>query len=400
MILADAGVARLERWWSEGRLVRPRADRADIVALVQAIAWRMGDARHGDRAQAEALLPATPVILFLLIDGLGSALLERYAPDGFLAAHRRQDLDTVFPSTTAVALTSFATATHPAMHGVPGWFAWVQELGLSIEVLPFQERFSKLPLSHWGARPEVTFGPPSILPAFACPQQVVTRSYICQSTYSRYWCGDCPSLGYDRIEDGIALAIAQAQAAAARGGGFVHCYLNHLDSLCHAQGIGAPEVEALIRRLDALCAQVREALPASVTVVICADHGHIDAGADLTLGPGDRLLDFLVCPPTGEPRVPIFHLRRDADPDAFAAAFAAAFGATFVLLPRAAVARLGLLGPAPLSPRAAARFGDFLAIASDHATLRYLAPGHDGHRHRGVHAGMTAAEMRVPLVVA
>ncbi len=136
-------------------------------------------------------------------------------------------------------------------------------------------------------------------------------------------------------------------------------------------------------------------------LVISADHSHADV-----LEPnrrnilnGDPLLELLKAPPTGEPRVPLFHVR-DGCQAAFEELFQKRFGDDFVLLPMAQVESLKLLGPQPLSPLARHRFGDYLGIALQPQMLKYKSskpttkPENIGH-----HAGLFPAEMRIPLIV-
>src|ERR1051326_2084293 len=60
-----------------------------------------------------------------------------------------------------------------------------------------------------------------------------------------------------------------------------------------------------------------------------------------------------------------------------------------------------LLGPEPLSPLAKRRFGDYIGIAIKPVTLKYKAPQHMARPdHLGYHAGLSPAEMRIPLIVA
>mgnify|MGYP003325459479 CR=1 FL=1 len=59
-------------------------------------------------------------VLFFLLDGLGSHQLE--SNEGLLLENRVLDLNTTFPSTTNVVLTSFCTASMPREHGVLSYF--------------------------------------------------------------------------------------------------------------------------------------------------------------------------------------------------------------------------------------------------------------------------------------
>ena len=83
--------------------------------------------------------------------------LGRLPHSSFLARHYKMTLNATFPSTTACALTSVATASYPNQHGVTGWFTHLPELDITILPLPFVERFSKRWLTERGLRPEDVF---------------------------------------------------------------------------------------------------------------------------------------------------------------------------------------------------------------------------------------------------
>ena len=61
-----------------------------------------------------ALLPAADLsparkIVLLVVDGLGYDYLRRQLPDGALSRHLRGRMDSVFPTTTAAAITTLLT---------------------------------------------------------------------------------------------------------------------------------------------------------------------------------------------------------------------------------------------------------------------------------------------------
>lgn len=401
---AAAAVDDLERvlaWFADGTLARPGAPgAADLVDLMRGV----HDACHGAPAMDDAagrlstLLGTADHLVFVLVDGLGTRLLHDLSGGrGFLADHVAADLQAVFPSTTAASLTSIATGEHPCRHAVLGWHTRLPDFGLTAEILPFVERFSKRPLQEYGASPDSVFGTPSLLPRFGRDAVAVTRSYIADSTYSRYWAGGIPNIGYERVEQGIDAVLTRVRAA--RAPTYTHLYLNQLDTICHEHGVHHPAVDALFALIDTEISRLREGLPAGSRLLVTADHGHVDAGVDHLLPCDHALAGLLLCPPSGEPRAPLFHVR-PGERARFAEGFRQAYGEHFALLARDQVEELGLIGPAPWSDRARGRFGDFVAIAPGARTFHWSDPALKPHRHRGVHAGLTPAEMMVPLIVA
>jgi hypothetical protein len=398
---ASCDLERVLAWFADGRLVRPIADpRPDLVDLMRAIAALCGAPGQAS-AHSQQLgerIGHHDHLVFTLVDGLGLELLREHARDasGFLAGLPREELLATFPSTTAVALTSLATGEHPASHGIPGWHAWLPEAGVVAEILPFVERFSKRPLADFGLAGDRVLTIPSVMRAFARDRVVVTRAYVAGSTYSRWWSGESPSIGYDRIPDAIDAVIGRVLSA--RAPTYTYLYLNQLDSLCHERGVTHPEVRTLLATIDRELERLHAGLRGRARLVISADHGHVDAGPEHIVAHDSPLAQLLRCPPSGESRVPLFHVRPD-ERDRFHEGFARAHGEAFALLPLDEVEALRLLGPDPLSPAARERFGDFMGIAHGYDTLRYRHPQLKPHRNLGVHAGLTPAEMIVPLLL-
>jgi len=79
------------------------------------------------------------VVLFLL-DGMGQREWARHK-QGFIGRMNERgsvaEITSVFPSTTAAALTSLSTGLTPQEHGLPEWFVYLKEVDMIIATLPF-----------------------------------------------------------------------------------------------------------------------------------------------------------------------------------------------------------------------------------------------------------------------
>jgi hypothetical protein len=110
-------------------------------------------------------------------------------------------------------------------------------------------------------------------------------------------------------------------------------------------------------------------------------------------------MDCLECPPTGEPSVPFFHVKRGRIRN-FRKMFENAYGDYFALLTASEVEKLRLLGPEKLSPLTKARLGTFIGIEPRPTSLNFRPRGGKVTLNRGIHAGLTREEMMVPLILA
>ncbi len=389
--------------FDNGLLIRPSDRTPNLVHLVRALAHLTGadgmQAHPVAQRLAGEIGPAEHLV-FVLLDGLGMNLHRRLPPESFLARHFRQELISTCPSTTACALTSVATGEYASRHGVTGWFTYLPTLGISIATLPFVERITGLPLAQRGIRPEdvVPVGP--LIPHMTHEPLTCVPANLANTTYNLFTRGGTPGCGYQSIQDAMERVIERVRVAEKPT--YTHLYLPEVDTACHRWGVEHPEVFALIAGIDAALERLSAGLGGRARIVVSADHGLIDVAPEnqTLLMAGDPLLESLAVPPSGDARMPIFHVR-DGKGAAFGEMFRERFGEKFILVGIDEAEDLEMFGPAPLSQTARQRFGDFVAFPYRPASLSYHPLNKPpGHLYRAVHAGLSPQEMQIPLVVA
>lgn len=93
-------------------------------------------------------------IILILLDGLGSENLKELSPNGILSQNKKQDISSVFPSTTVAATTTIESGDAPFTHGWLGWTLYFKEYNRRINIFPYvdADTFEKLSLDTCGAR--------------------------------------------------------------------------------------------------------------------------------------------------------------------------------------------------------------------------------------------------------
>lgn len=396
--------AELAAAFDAGALVRPDPAMPNLVDVARAVAAASGAGGLSLSPFADGLaasLAGREHLVFILADGLGLEMLEREPSAHALRERLRGEIRTVFPSSTAVAVTSLATGEWPARHAVTGWWTYLERIGGPATILPYLRRADERPLADLGVPPEEAFPLPSLIPKMRRRSRFLMPGDIADSVYSRYWTGGAAATGYQSLE-GAFTAIVKAVRAAGEPT-FTYVYVPHVDKEAHANGPESAGARDAILAVDRLVADLTAALGDSATVAVTADHGHLAAS------PGDRFMireadgipGLLASPPSGDTRVAEFHVR-PGERERFEARFRANFGKYFFLLTTDEVEDLALFGPEPLASRTRRRLGDFTAISRGAAALGFH-PSKDYrealHLHSH-HAGLTPAEMLVPLVIA
>ncbi len=371
--------------------------------LIRVIAKALGVPDIDLRRAAEpiqACIGKPEQIVFILLDGLGMNLLSKMPVDSFMASHRRMELLSVVPSTTAAAMVSLGTGVYPSQHAVTGWFTYLPAFGITTTTLRFVERFTEVSLSARGIQTEDVFVQPSWVPRIAGDAVMIHPSKHVDSVFAEFMRGGTPSRGYGSIRQALDLAIEHVSDAGR--GSYTFLYLPQLDAISHILGPMHGEVLAMAQALDVEIHRFVEKVGGRAGVIISADHGQLAVPHDhqIELFDGDPLLELLEAPPTGESRLPLFHVL-DAHRADFEDRFRIRFGDRFALLSMEEAETLALFGPDPMSDIARRRFGHYVGIPLENHTLQYLPSTilpHSGPIGR--HGALSPEEMCVPLIVA
>jgi hypothetical protein len=403
-MLMDRALQRVEDLFENRTLLRPTEKQPNTVHLVRALASVGGvtDLEMAEPArQLAGLIGETEHLVFVLLDGLGMNVVRRLPPEAFLVRTLQAELTAIAPSTTACALTTIATADYPGRHGVTGWFTHLPEFELTMTTLPFVERFTNKPLAERGIKPEDVLPLPAFQSRMSRDSLTLLPYVITHTTYANYSRGYTPGHGYASAHHAVDITIEHVKVATRPT--YTHLYLPDVDAKCHHVGVNHPDVVSLVMQLDAEMARLSAALKGRARIVITADHGLIDVPREkqTLLQSDDPLLQLLAVPPSGDARMPVFHVKAGRH-EQFVDAFNRRFGDGIILLDIDSADRLRLFcPPAPLADHAKRRFGDFVGIAHKPATLAFHPPGKPiGHLYLALHAGLSPQEMQVPLMVA
>jgi hypothetical protein len=373
--------------------MRPDYDGGSLVNLMASIALsRGGKALHAPLRNLD-LADATNVVL-LIIDGLGDGLLTKRAAGGELARRRRGAMTSVFPSTTASAITTSYTGRTPLEHGLTGWFTYFSEAGCVAAALPFRSRGDNLPLRERIA-PEKIYTAPSLFASLAARSIVVTDERIAGSEYNVRHCRGAEVRAYRDVGELVSLV-----AAAVKSGGdrkFVYAYWPDYDAASHQYGCESPEALAKLAEVDAAFGKLAAALSGTDSVLIAtADHGFLDCPREDCLELPAGLTAQLRFPLCGERRVAFCHVHAPGD---FLSRARDWLADRADVLPSGSLAEEGWFGPGAPHPRFAERIGDVAILMKGAGTLKDWLPGEPRHLHIGNHGGTSEDEMTIPLIM-
>jgi hypothetical protein len=380
----------------ESRLL-PRYDGGSLVNLMASLAQACGATpRH---ATLDALPPSSLQsarnVVFLVIDGLGDNYLMRRGAGGALAGKRRAAITSVFPSTTASAITTTYTGCTPLEHGLTGWFTLFGEAGCVGAPLPFLSRGDHRPLRERGVTPHQLFTAAPLFDSLRARSFIVTSRDIVDSHYNQRHCGATERHAYEDAAGMVDAIEAVVKSGPERK--FVYAYWPHYDRIAHHFGCDGAEALAELERIDAAFAALLARLAGTESAVVAtADHGFVDVAPEESLELPAALASRLRFPLCGERRVVYCHVHDAPD---FMARTRDWLGERGEVHASRDFAAEGWFGPGVAHPRFDERIGDVTLLMRGHHAVKDWAPGERRFLHIGDHGGASADEMMIPLIV-
>jgi hypothetical protein len=364
--------------------------------MASIVAGRGGRPLHGplDALAGSEIASATNVVL-LIVDGLGDNFLARHGAGGHLAGRRRGAMTSVFPSTTASAITTSYTGCTPLEHGLTGWYTYFGQAGCVAAALPFRSRGDMLPLTARGVTPHAIFTAPSLFSALPVRSIVVSYRDIIDSDYNLRHCEGAERRAYQTLDE----MVAQVEAAVKSGPDrkFVYAYWPEYDATSHRYGSESPEALVKLQQIDEAFGALLGRLSNTDSLVIAtADHGFIDAPLAQSLDLPASLAALLRFPLCGERRVAYCHV---ASIPEFIVQARDWLGERADVLESGELVKQGWFGPGRAHPRFAERIGDVALVMRERYTLKDWTPGEPRYLHIGNHGGTSEDEMMIPLVM-
>lgn len=341
-------------------------------------------------------LPPVTKAVVVLVDGLGLAALKARAGHARMliaAVTARGLISAGFPTTTASALTTLTTGTHPGEHGMVGY-----------SVLDAANDRVVNQLSGWDAlidpatwqRRDTVF---QTAAAQAIRALAIGPERYRDSDFSRAVLRGAEYLAGASMSDRFDVARA---ALSAPDRTIAYVYVPELDVAGHAEGWESTAWTSRLEEFDGAFAAFLRGLPRDVGVLVTADHGVVDIpershvlfGADRALVDGIRHV-------AGEPRALQLHWEPDASATTRASLVTrwrdSEADRAWVATRDEAVAA-GWFGPA-VDPEVLPRIGDLLVVARKNVVYYDERTATARSRQMvGQHGALSAAETAVPLL--
>ncbi len=214
-------------------------------------------------------LPAVRSAVVVLVDGLGAHNLRSRAGHArFLASRmaKRDVIRTVFPSTTAAAIASFATGLMPGAHGL---------MGFRVPDRAHDRVVNQL--SGWDDRMVPETWQPHDTVFDRARERGVRAVAVGGMRYATSGFTRAVLRGAEyRAGAKIADRFSEALQVLDEGPALVYLYVSELDQVAHAHGWESDRWLAALEALDAELASFERRMPRDTGLLVTADHGVID----------------------------------------------------------------------------------------------------------------------------
>jgi predicted AlkP superfamily pyrophosphatase or phosphodiesterase len=355
-------------------------------------------------------------VVVVLADGLGLSQLRALRATGdlpFIAsilerAERRDraqliEATTIFPSTTAAAITTLNTARTPQEHGNMAYFIWLEEFGAVTQMLRWgpgvtrrgsyfddqrndPREYVKVPSIH--ARLRQRGGKSWVIEPEIFRNEAMTRMHAAEAAFAAYY---LPSSMSVRLRDLLE------QRPWGDAPAYVYAYWAGIDSVAHVSGPQSADHATEAALFDKALERALAARPPGDTLVmLTADHGHAftDPEKLIDLVGDEQLRSLLRNPIAGEPRLAFLHTDQA---DRVKQHLERRYPQTFFFIDREEAIAAGLFGRGD-PDIARHRVGDVLAMLGGDRAASIVRVDGQTFRHRGSHGGMTSEEMRIPVL--
>lgn len=381
-------------------------------SIVQALTGKKQKRTLDNNVFADIEIEKAEKIILVLVDGLG--YIQNYAKlkETFYRNSSIEPITTVFPSTTAAALTSLNTGLTVQEHGLLEWYIYLEEVDDIIASLPFT------PIGTKGrdtildkVKPNVLFEGRtihSILKSEGVQPYSLLGRGIATSSYSKLSHRGSKVLPCSSLSD--MFVHLKRLIESSRDSSYYYLYWSMVDSMEHTYG---PSFEASKFECDLFLyclknffiSKISKNATERVFLIVTADHGQIDINPENTyyLNRLRKLVtNFAISkggrpiPPSGSARDVYLHTRDCEDMIDY---LRKKIGHLGLVLEVESAFKQGLFGVGNKSKTLASRTGNIMILPYSNNTIWYRFERTEKLDLRGHHGGLTPGEVLIPLVV-
>ncbi|MDE6241356.1 MAG: alkaline phosphatase family protein [Anaeroplasmataceae bacterium] len=316
-------------------------------------------------------------VIVMLLDGMGENILENNLdPESFLRTHHLYTNTAIYPSTTAASTTATVSGLSPIRTGWLGWQNYFKEIRKNIILFNGRDYFTDEPTGFSGYK-ALHYEP------FYADLKV--NGSIHNPNFKKH------KKNFKKVLKNSLKAIKKKKQNAQ------YVYFTDPDGLMHEFGTFDEKVIAKLKEMDKDLAWYANKLPKDTLLVISADHGHTNI-KNIEFYNCTPLLKMLNRRPSNDSRCITFSVKEEYR-TIFPKLFQDLFGYAYDIMPSSEAMHQEFFGKRSEVPhtRVYDFLADYVAVAKKEFCFNYK--GEENFEFKSHHAGITADEMLVPVIV-
>jgi hypothetical protein len=382
-------------------MLKPNYKNDSIVNLMSSIGRSLG---HKSKYNPLKLLPPSELkssknIVLMLIDGLGYEFLMKHGKGTVFNKNIKGKITSVFPTSTSAAIPAIATGQSPREHGMTGWHLYSKELETTIVPLPYISKSSRESVNDLIELKNLFYFKPFSNKIKSKPY-IIFEHEIINSNFTKAIAGKAQRLGF-KTTTGYFNAIKKI-INTKKGRKYIYAYFSKLDSLSHHHGTRSKKVQDNFKDLNKKLKSFLKSIEGTnTTLIITADHGHINASKKKTINlkHHPKLKETLTIPLCGEHRFAYCYVKPSKESQ-FKKYIKTKLKHYCYLYKSEDLVKKGYFGLGETHPKFLDRIGDYTLIMKENYMI-YDFPEHikKEHFHISDHGGLSKEELFVPLIV-
>lgn len=385
---------KLKEYIKKEKLLLPDYTNLNIVDLVKCLYSRYGIEieENTNIKKLREMIPNKKHTLFILVDGMGSNLIDILDDNSIFKKNKKADMLTVSPSSTGCVLTSLATATYPSEHGIIGWYNYNREHDIDYYPLLFQSRKGNKNLKEFNIDVHDIFKIDSKLNKLNVKTTVLYPDYIFDSVYSNYVANNEIRRPYSTLESAFDQIL---DITAVEKETFTYLYIPSIDNLEHDNGFDSQVVLDEINRIET---QLKRLNNDDIVTIVTADHGQTNVENDIVMNFEKYSKYFYACPGI-DFGMATYYVKEEMKQQ-FLDEFQKDFNNKMYLFETKEFLNNNVFGPNSSNRSLIDNLGEYISLCNPDAQF-INSPEIDEYfgKTKGNHSGLTFAEMIIPLIV-
>ena len=319
-------------------------------------------------------------IILMVLDGMGSSIIDKHSlilP--YLVTNKKDDISSVFPSTTAASIPACVSGKAPMETCWVGWENYIKEIDK--EVVFFKN-------VDYVTNKKLDFDIKSIFPYEPFYKDLPVET---NEIGPYFYVNGCKDFG-EFVNRLINISHKNYPT-------FTYAYWDNPDKVMHNEGTNSKGVRKVMKTINKHLARLNDKMK-DTCLIITADHGHMDCEA-IYIRQYKELYSMLKRMPSNEARCTFFKVKEEKYKE-FESLFNKTFGDKFILMKSKEFIDnefLGLMKYSCKHERLEEIVGDYVAIGIDKYFFDTLHEETPPIVLKSHHAGLTPDELVVPLII-